>query len=466
MVLTVNDTRSVCCWLRFISQGGRMIGAGFVAPRAAVLQLIPRLVCSRSMAVSLQVSPGRCLFDEPLQVKVTGLSPGQEVTLQAALTDEGGETFTSVGRYRAGSSGELELSRSPALDGGSFTGIEPEGLLWAMEPQTPFRRLLRKDVQSPQRVDFALYESHEPRGKLLATAAQERSFMGEGVSRIPVREGRVRASLFLPPGPGPFPAIIDLYGTGGGLMEHRASLLASRGFLTMALAYFDYDDLPKDLGGLHLGYFREAVQVFSRHPKVNNQEIGLIGISKGADLALTMATFLPGIKAVVSISGCNANTFAPLPCDGFTLPGLAFSTEKIKFTDFGAMDFSDAMDDPVDPTYQECLIPAEKSHASFLILSGSDDKNWQSALYSEQLVTRLKEHGKNAEYHCYPGAGHLLEPPYFPLCRASYHKLLGLPFLWGGQLVGHARAQEAAWQKIQSFFRKHLTQYNPIQSHL
>ncbi|XP_072283878.1 acyl-coenzyme A thioesterase 1-like [Pyxicephalus adspersus] len=405
-------------------------------------------------AVQLRVSPERCLFDEPLRLQVSGLSPGQEVALVTELIDEGGELFTSRGLYRAGSSGELDISRSPALEGGSFTGVEPEGPLWALQPRNGLRRLLKKDVRSPLRLSFSLYR--ELPGALLASAAQERSFLREGVRRLPVREGAVRATLFLPPGPGPFPGIIDLYGTGGGLMEHRASLLASHGFVTMALAFFDYDDLPKHLGGLHLDYFQEALEFLRHHPKVTKQEIGLIGLSKGTDLAFTMATFLPGIKAVVGISGCNANTMAPLPCDGFVLPCLGFSAEKIKFTDTGEADLSECMDDPSDPAFQECLIPAERSSAAFLLLSGLDDKNWPSALYSKQFISCLKAHNKDVECYYYPGTGHLLEPPYFPLCKASKHKLLGMPMLWGGQLREHAKAQEDAWKKILTFFSKQL----------
>ncbi|XP_075049605.1 acyl-coenzyme A thioesterase 1-like [Mixophyes fleayi] len=431
----------------------------------SVLRLIGIRYCGSMSGVSLQLSPDRCLFDEPLRLRVSGLSPGQDVSLQTALTDEGGEIFSSLGRYRAGSSGELDLTRSPALEGGSFTGIEPDGPLWALEPRTPLRRLVKKNVQSPIQLRFSLYQDHEPPGPLLASAAQERSFMGEGVTRVPVREGTVRGSLFLPPGLGPFPAIIDLYGTGGGLMEHRASLLASRGFLTMALAYFDYDDLPNNLGGLHLNYFREAVELLMHHPKVNKQGIGVIGLSKGADLAITMASFLPEIKAVVSVSGCNANSFAPIPCDGFVLPCLGFNAEKIKFTEAGEFDFSESMDDPMDPAFEESLIPAERSSAAFLLLSGLDDKNWPSASYSKQLVARLTEHKKDVEAYYYPGAGHLLEPPYFPLCKASNHKLLGMPMLWGGQLRGHAKAQEDVWKKIQTFFSQHL-KHNTMQSHL
>ncbi|XP_071971776.1 acyl-coenzyme A thioesterase 1-like [Engystomops pustulosus] len=441
-----------------------------VMMRPVAMSLLPRSLphvprSSRAMSgVRLQVVPGRCLYDAPLRLQVRGLSPGQDVSLHTALSDEGGQLFSSVGRYRADSSGELDVSRSPALEGGSYTGVEPEGPLWSLEPRTPLRRLLKKDVRSPYQLRFSLHP--HPPGAPLASAAQDRSFMGEGVTRVPVRDGRVRGSLFLPPGEGPFPAIIDLYGTGGGLMEHRASLLANHGYFTMALAYFDYDDLPNNLGGLHLDYFREALELVRSHPKVNAESIGVIGISKGADLALSMATFLPGIKAAVSISGCCANTFAPLPCGNFELPCLGFSAEKVKFTEAGELDFSESMDDLMDPANHGALIPVERSPAAFLILSGSDDKNWPSATYTEQLVARLREHQKDVEFQCYPGAGHLLEPPYFPLCKVSHHKLLGVPMLWGGQTKAHSKAQEDAWKKIQTFFFKHLKGKDTVKSHL
>ena len=51
-------------------------------------------------------------------------------------------------------------------------------------------------------------------------------------------------------------------------MEYRASLLAGKGFAVMALAYFKYDDLPKDVDILHLEYFEEAVNYLLSHPQV------------------------------------------------------------------------------------------------------------------------------------------------------------------------------------------------------
>lgn len=73
----------------------------------------------------------------------------------------------------------------------------------------------------------------------------------------------------LPAGPGPFPAVIDLFGGAGGLIEFRAGLLASRGFAVLALAFFAYEDLPRTLTQLDLEYFEEAANLLLRHPKVS-----------------------------------------------------------------------------------------------------------------------------------------------------------------------------------------------------
>ena len=45
-----------------------------------------------------------------------------------------------------------------------------------------------------------------------------------------------------------------MFGTTGGLIEFRAALLASHGYVTLALAYALYDDLP-NFSNLELDYF-------------------------------------------------------------------------------------------------------------------------------------------------------------------------------------------------------------------
>lgn len=58
-------------------------------------------------------------------------------------------------------------------------------------------------------------------------------------------------------GPGPYPGVLDLWGASAGLIEYRAALLASHGFVSMTLEYFP----PKGLSmkDVHASYF-EVIQ--------------------------------------------------------------------------------------------------------------------------------------------------------------------------------------------------------------
>ncbi|NXD74689.1 ACOT1 thioesterase, partial [Eolophus roseicapillus] len=150
---------------------------------------------------SIRLSPAaRSLFDEPLAIAVQGLGPQQPVTLRASLRDEKGELFQACAPYQAGHDGEVDLARCPALPGGSFCGLEPMGLLWALQPQKPFWRLVKRDMQTPFVLELEVFDGHEdPPGRLLAQAQHELAFLRDGVCRVPVRDGRIRATLFLPP---------------------------------------------------------------------------------------------------------------------------------------------------------------------------------------------------------------------------------------------------------------------------
>ncbi|XP_040831260.1 acyl-coenzyme A thioesterase 1-like isoform X1 [Ochotona curzoniae] len=410
------------------------------------------------MAATVSVEPaGPSCWDEPLRIAVRGLAPEQPVTLRSALSDEKSALFRAHARYCADARGELDLERAPAL-GGSFAGLEPMGLLWSMEPEKRFWRLIKRDVQTPFVVELEVLDGHDPEPeRVLTRAVLERHFLPPGVRREAVRAGRVRATLFLPPGPGPFPGIVDIFGVGGGLLEYRASLLAGKGFAVLALAYYNYEDLPKGLETLHLEYFEEAVNYLLSHPEVKGPGIGLLGISKGGELCLTMASFLKGITAAVIINGSVVIIGGTSHYKDVTLPPIGPNKSRIKMTKDGLVDIVDALDSPLEEPGLKSLIPVEKAECSLLFLVSEDDHNWKSEFYANEASKRLQAHGKEKpQIICYPGAGHYLEPPYFPLCRASHHVLVGGPVFWGGEPRAHAVAQVDAWEQLQAFFHKHL----------
>uniref|UniRef100_A0A8C4MZG1 Bile acid-CoA:amino acid N-acyltransferase n=1 Tax=Equus asinus asinus TaxID=83772 RepID=A0A8C4MZG1_EQUAS len=413
-------------------------------------------------ATGLRTTPASALMDEPVHIRVTGLPPLQTVTLMASLKDEKGNLYQSKAFYKANQAGKLDLEQDPAL-GGDYVGVHPMGLFWAMKSERPFGRLIKHDVMnSPFWVTLELYDSVcfqdsvtiEPR----ARQTVQRWFSVPEVQRVQIREGRVRGALFLPPGAGPFPGIIDLFGGIGGLVEFRASLLAARGFAMLALAYFAYEDLPEQLQEVDLDYFEEAANLLLAHPKIQKPGIGVLSTSKGAEIGLAMACYLKQVVATVWINGTNAVFEFPLKYRDMVMKPIPSFLERMQMDISGAVRLRHYKGDPREKLNQQSVLPVEKARGPILFIISGDDECFNSRQYAEQALDQLRSHGRSSGRMMlvYPGAGHLLETPHGPSCYASWSYSLSAPILWGGDRVAHGAAQEHSWAEIQKFFRRHL----------
>uniref|UniRef100_A0A8D0L5U9 Bile acid-CoA:amino acid N-acyltransferase n=1 Tax=Sphenodon punctatus TaxID=8508 RepID=A0A8D0L5U9_SPHPU len=394
--------------------------------------------------VRLAVTPTSSLVDEPVKICISGLAPSQLVTLQASLTDEKGLLFHSRAFYQSNGAGEVDLERDAAT-GGNYSGVQPMGLFWSLQPEKPFYRLTKRDVMhSPFWVCLDLFDSFH----LIPPPS---------VRCIQIREGRVRGALFLPPGGGPFPGVIDMFGGIGGLLEFRASLLASRGFAALALAYFAYEDLPSFLAEVDLEYFEEAAELLLKHPKVGGTGVGIVSVCKGAEIALAMATFLPQITATVCINGTNAMNGTGLRYRDLHIEPIPYQFEHLRLTDIGLFELFHAVADTQTEGHQDSILPVEKAKGKILFIVGESDRNYNSKAYAEESMERMRRYGKK---HCtllsYPGAGHLIEPPGSPFCRYSRNPFFDQPLMWGGEAQPHAAAQEHSWREIQKFLWQHL----------
>jgi acyl-coenzyme A thioesterase 1/2/4 len=170
-----------------------------------------------------------------------------------------------------------------------------------------------------------------------------------------------------------------------------------------------------------------------------------------------MATFLKGITAAVIINGSVANVGGTLCYKDETLPPLSTNSKVLKRTKDGILDIVDALNSPLEGPDQKSFIPVERSDTTFLFLVGQDDHNWKSEFYADEVSRRLQAHGKEKpQVICYPETGHYIEPPYFPLCRAGVHLLVGSNILFGGEPRAHAMAQVDVWKQLQTFLHKHL----------
>src|SRR5947209_6662044 len=127
-----------------------------------------------------------------------------------------------------------------------------------------------------------------------------------------------------PPGPGPFPAILLLHGSGGNIgfwSERVAPYLATLGISLYAVHYFDRTGTSRAeattiLDGVHypqwLSTVDDAIRYVSTRPKVDGGRVALLGISLGAFLALSIGVNSANrIRAIIEISGGMPDIYAP-----------------------------------------------------------------------------------------------------------------------------------------------------------
>ncbi|XP_046359096.2 bile acid-CoA:amino acid N-acyltransferase-like [Haliotis rufescens] len=426
--------------------------------RPYLAQTVARLEIISRVFTTLTVEPLSALVDEPVSIRVSGLQRRQKITLSALLMGEGKE-FVSCAHYTADQAGDVDTTVQSS-EGGSFCGVEPMGLFWAMVPSAKHRkatRLLKKDVTVPYDITISAHLNHvhlqsiqstSNSSGVMATTQVKRWYLGEGVRRVPLRDERLRGTMFIPSGVGPFPAVLDIFGGAGGLFEHRAALMASRGFLTLALAYLQYNGLPRFYEELDYDYFQEAAELLSQHPQASPGGIGVMGTCFGGAVANMLVSFCPKVTAATTINGLPFSTLRDQDING----------ERIK----GYMAIMKKDDKYFTPTFNFTMdnvpiLPIWRQDVQVLSITGEDDRTVSPTLYRElfKKIPRDKMHNIQGVY--YPGAGHIIEPPYAPMCKEHYlDETMETLFLFGGEMKATAEAQEDSWKRILEHFNKNL----------
>jgi len=134
-----------------------------------------------------------------------------------------------------------------------------------------------------------------------------------------------------PAHPGFYPGVILLHGAAGWSPEYAeyAKVLAVSGFVVLALDYY------AETGSAPIGSeeklekwphwqaaVRAAVSYLSSLPEVSEKNIGLVGFSRGAFLAVSVASSLPEVGAVVDYFGGGGGGTDPLEREVRDFPPL------------------------------------------------------------------------------------------------------------------------------------------------
>jgi dienelactone hydrolase len=416
---------------------------------------------------TLTITPRQGLVDEPLRILVEGLRPRQRFVVRAIARVDAENMLASYGEFQADERGRAEVENAEPSTGTYRRG--EMGLLWSMTKDAVPERLLRDltlpfpaAVIDPSIVLFQL----EVDGQVVATDRAERLFARTDVRSMEVHEGGLVGRLFLPAGKRKSAAIVLLGGSEGGLETGaaRGMLLASRGYVTFAVAYFRAEGLPNQLTSIPLETVRQACTYLSRRGEVDAQRIGIIGSSRGAELALLAASMFPQLKAVVAYAPSNASWAAIV--SGPQQAAWTFSGQPVPFVPNPPAELITGfkqMTAGLPPRNLQRLIlayahavalaeiPVERMNGPVLLISGREDRLWPSSAMADLVIARLKEHGvlRTSEHIAFADAGHIINFPFLPTSTRTQ---------LGGTIDGLARADAESWKRVLAFLALNLRQ--------
>lgn len=197
----------------------------------------------------------------------------------------------------------------------------------------------------------------------------------------------------------------------------------AKGYAFLAVGYFGMSNTQEFLDRVSLDAIYEEIIKAGKNPKIDAEKIALIGGSKGAELALNLASRYQGITAVVAIVPSHVS----FPGLTFTMDHSSWTYNNVEVPYVPANEriipaamkgdhhtvFSIMLED--ESFIEAARIPVEKINGPILILSAREDEMWPSFKMSEELVNRLEKHKFPHHYeHIVSEGGHASPLEKFP----------------------------------------------------
>lgn len=210
----------------------------------------------------------------------------------------------------------------------------------------------------------------------------------------------------------PHRTIIILGGVEGGVPwnngpgKKQIDELVEMGYAVLCLAYYKVAGLPQSLENIPLEYFDGVFEWLARNPFVVPGEYALFGESKGAELALLVASRNPEIKLLIATSPSSV-VFQGIP-NGYYLPSSSWSSEGrplpcVEYARFSFLlarcvltgEFKELFEKALtnEQMVEKAAIPVEQINGPILLLSGKRDKILPGTFMARQIIHRLEKHG-------------------------------------------------------------------------
>ena len=438
-------------------------GTSLVSTVTHYLSAAVLVICANSVSgQALLVTPPDGLIDESTSIASTGLRPHAAVVIRATTSDASGTTWQSYAGAYANDNGVVDLSIQEP-EHGSYAGMRPSGLIDSMDVAGPGQGRTRfiYDWRKPVVFHFQL----EINGQTVAFADVKRRAVSKDVEVIEVGENGLRGLIFVPKGK-PKGGVLVLGGSEGGIGNPDvAAVLASHGFVALALAYFNAEGLPDSLENIPIEYFEKALS-FLKSKLGPDSRVGILGTSKGSEAALLVASRNPSIRAVVAYAPsayvwsciCDSRKSSSWSAAGREVPFIPFSADPTYAPPSGfaitpTVNYEYRLKNLGDSSAWE--IPFAEIRGRILTVSGDDDQMWPSTEMTRVIERRRMAAGRREDtYLRYRGAGHLIGKLILP----SGSTLVGGGRIQtGGTSEGNALAQHDSWPRVIAFLDSALS---------
>ncbi|MGR4894910.1 acyl-CoA thioesterase/bile acid-CoA:amino acid N-acyltransferase family protein [Stenotrophomonas sp. LARHCG68] len=423
--------------------------------------------CFASNAARLVVTPADGPADQPVQMQVEGLLPTQAVQLRLSLQDSRGVEWVSQATFRADLDGRVDTRRTGA-EAGTYSGVDAMGLFWSMQPVSgdgsPSPLPIRPDAGGLlfKPVPFTLQAWLD--GVLVGEQQLLRRINHPGVRARPLGVDGLVGNLYLPADAAwdgqRLPVVITLGGAEGGIdtANYYAAWLASNGFAAVALAYYRMPGLPQDLIRVPIDPVSRAIDWLQAQPFTG--QVGVMGGSWGATVAMASAAHDPRLKAVVSWVGSPApfrgirRDVPPADFRAVDLPALSHQGRDLPFLPY-LEDINWNQPGDHAAALENATLPIERINGPVLLVAGGDDQLGASGEMAAVAMRRLQRRSvpQADALLYYSDAGHLVGQMHQP---TTFRHASGPHLRVGGTPAGHARADRESAPAVLAFLRRAL----------
>jgi len=377
--------------------------------------------------------------------------------------------YESAAWFTVDPDGSLDLAKQKP-DSGSYDFVDSMGLIVSLQRTSGDL----KDIATGISVSESLFiDIAAECGNEKASARLERRFKAPEIRCLKITDEFVGELYYAENRDDPLIIFIGGSGSGLGVNSPIAAGLASHGFKVLSLPFFNEKGLPAHLSAIPLEYFEKVFAWLSKNPITKGKDIQIIGMSKGAEAAMLLASRYPFVKKVAlwaphayCFQGIAFKNESSWTYEGKQLPYIRMKNRwvlanmiscMIRNEPFGfTHTFRKSLAVANAESKEAARIRIENAKSDLLMFTTTECNMWNTCDGSQEIMATLKKHNYQHKYDLvvYEDAGEPYYVPYvIPTTESSTKMAPRLVLSMGGSVKGNAYTQRDTWEKTIQFFK-------------